>query len=679
MDKVKLGLRNRAYQIDRKLLTKDRTITFPASSETEEVIRYDWAIGEYVELLDHSPRSVRMGRLKAGAPLLKDHSRWDQIGVIEGAEVRDRRLYVTSRFGNSQAALDEEKDVADGIRQNVSIGYIVHEMVLEEKRKDGPDVYRVTDWEPMEVSTVAIPADPSVGFGRSEANDAYREHETRVIRRDIRQGGDGMKRIQVVRREDGALLRIFENEFDATKHERIDEQEQAPATANSAAPGVKVGAERGSEGVSPDEIARKERERVQEITAIGSRFNCSDLASEAIRSSVPWQVFRDHVWSRQPEGKPLDAPKSQLGLSDKDKKRFSILRAVGALVTQKRESAAYEFECSAEVAKRLDKEPQGFYVPADLLYGDDDFLLGTGGRGGKRDLSVGTATAGGNLVATNLLAGSFIELLRNRAAVMRLGARTLPGLVGNVDIPRQSGGATAGFVAEATNIPESDQTFDKVSMVPRTLGVWTDISRKLMLQATPAIEGLVRSDLNLAIALGVDNVAINGSGTAPTPRGIRNVVGIGSVALGANGASPTWVSQVNLVASVMVANADVGSLGFLTNAKAWATLMGIERTTANGRYLLEEPGNRLLGYGFDVSNQVPSNLVKGSSGSVCSAEIFGNWAELLIGEWGTLDIFPDPYTLGDQGAVRIRAFKDLDIAVRHAVSFAVIADMLTSI
>lgn len=677
---VKLGVRHRSMTIARDVVDADGRAEFSASSESP-VLSYDWEIGRYFEVLDHSPAAVRMGRLQDGAPLLKDHDRGIQIGVVESARVEGGQLRVGARFGNSEVAKAERADVADGIRSKVSIGYIVHELVLAEKRENGVDVYRATDWEPLEVSTVAIPADPTVGFGRAEGDVAFRDHETRVIRRDIRQG-ETMEKIWVVG-EDGVLRRINASEFDATKHERA----AAPAVMQAApAPqpsGVSVGATRGAEAVDTAAVAQAERQRVQEILAIGARFNCTDKANDAIRDGLAWERFRDHVWMSQPAGTPLDKPKSALGMSPKEVKRFSILRAVSALVDHhKREDAAFELECSRAVAEQTGQTPRGFFVPADVLYDESDFLLGTGGRSrneGRRDLLVGTPTAGGNLVATNLLAGSFIELLRNRAAVMRLGARTLPGLVGNVDIPRQSGGATAGFVAEATNVPESEATFDKVSLVPRTLGVWTDISRKLLLQATPAIEGLVRDDLNLAIALGVDNVAINGSGTAPTPRGIRNVVGIGSVALGTNGAAPTWVSQVNLVASVMVANADIGALGFLTNAKAWATLMGAERTAANGRYLLEEPGTRLLGYGFDVSNQVPSNLVKGSSGAVCSAEIFGNWAELFIGEWGTLDLFPDPYTLGDQGAIRIRAFKDLDIAVRHPASFAVISDMLTTI
>lgn len=669
-DTARLGVRTRAFVLERGMVGEDRRVSFPASSEIP-VRTWAWEIGEYLEILDHAPGSVRLERMKDGAPFLKDHDRRIQIGVVESADLRDRRLQITTRFGNSQAAKDEERDVADGIRTHVSIGYLVHTLRLEEKREDGVDVYRAIDWEPVEVSSVAIPADPTVGFGRAEGEVAFRTLETRVVGRESAKGGTVMDWIKVVRRADGVLLRIRESEFDATLYER----EEAPNPTPTPAP-TQVGQTRGVEAVNPEAIAQAERARVQEIIAIGARFNCSDLAKDAIRDGVRWEVFRDHVWSRQPVGKPLDDPKAKLGLSEKETKRFSILKAVRALVNHRPEDAAFEFECSRAVAEQVGQEPKGFYLPADLLYAEGDFLMGMGA--GRRDLSVGTPTAGGNLVATNLLAGSFIELLRNRAAVMRLGARMLPGLVGNVDIPRQSGGATAGFVAEAGNIPESDPTFDKVSLVPRTLGAFTDITRKLMLQSSPAIEGLVRADLVLAIALGIDNVALNGSGTAPTPRGIRNVVGVGSVALGTNGAAPTWASQVNLVASVMIANADVGSLGFLGNARVWATLMGTERTASNGRYLLEEPGNRLLGYGFDVSNQLPSNLTK-AAGTNLSAEVFGNWAELLIGEWGTLDLFPDPYTLGDQGAVRLRAFKDIDVAVRHPVSFAVISDMVTTI
>lgn len=672
---AKLGLRHRAMQLERALVGDDRRVSFPASSESL-VRTFDFSLGEYLERLDHSPSAVRLDRLLNGGPLLKDHDRRAQIGVIEGAEVRDRRLEVTARFGNSQAAQEEAADVADGIRRSVSIGYIVHELRLEEKREEGLDVYLATAWEPVEVSVVSIPADPTVGFGRSEGDVAFRDHETRVIRREIRQGGEGMDWIMVIRREDGVLLRIRESAFDEKLHERHTaahavQPAAAPSPApNAPTPGITPGATRGAEGVDPAAIQRDERTRVQEILALGSRFNLSDKALEAVRDGVSLTAFRDFVWSKQEPGKPLDTPKTHLGMGKREIEGFSIVRAMRAIADGRRTDAAFEFECSDAIGQALGKPARGLYVPADVLYErvDPDALK-------LRDITKGTS--GANLVATNLQPASFIELLRNATKVVSMGARMLPGLVGDVAIPRQATGAVAAWVGEAGTTSESDATFDQVTLNPKTITVRTDMTRRMLMQSSPAIEGLVRSDLANALAQGIDSAAINGTGASNQPRGIRNVVGVGLVALGTNGAVATWASQVDLVKTAMVANADVGTLGFLTNANVWASLMKTEKAASTAQFILSEPGNSLLGRRFEVSQQVPSNLVKGTSGAVCSAELYGNWAELLIGEWGVLDLFPDPYTLGDSGGLVIRAFKDVDVAVRHAQSFAIIVDMLT--
>lgn len=666
---LKLGVRHRSMSISSDVVDADGRADFSASSESP-VLSYDWEIGRYLEVLDHSPRAVRLSRLQDGAPLLKDHDRRTQIGRIESARIENGQLRVAARFGNSDVAKAERADVADGIRSKVSIGYIVHELVLAEKRENGVDVYRATDWEPLEVSTVAIPADPTVGFGRAEGDVAFRDHETRVIGRDIRQGGT-MEKIWVIG-EDGVLRRINAEDFDATKHERAaGPGEQTRAAAPAPTPAPVVGATRGADAIDPNAIAERERNRIEQITAIGARFNCSDKAREAIKDGLPWEAFRDHVWSRQPEGQPLDTPKTHLGLGKREVEGFSIVRAMRAIAEHRPQDAAFEFECSEKIGEQLGRKARGLYVPADVLYEriDPDALK-------LRDVT--KATTGGNLVATNLLAGSFIELLRNSMKVAGMGARMLPGLVGDVAIPRQATGSVAAWVGEGGNTTESDATFDQVTLNPKTITVRTDMTRRMLLQSTPAIEGLVRSDLAMALGLGIDSAAINGTGASNQPRGIRNVVGVGLVALGANGAAPTWDSQVDLVKTCKIANADQGTLGFLTNSSAWGKMMKTVKVGTFPVYILEDPGNSLLGRRFETSEQVPSNLVKGSSGAVCSAEIYGNWAELLIGEWGVLDLFPDPYVLGDSGGLAIRAFKDVDIAVRHAASFAMIVDMLTT-
>jgi len=366
-------------------------------------------------------------------------------------------------------------------------------------------------------------------------------------------------------------------------------------------------------------------------------------------------------------GQPAAKPDPRIGMSPSETRRYSILRAISAAANHDWRGAELEREASEAVAKRIGKEPNGFYVPYDWLESE------------RRDLTVGTNTAGGYTVATDLLAQSFIDILRNRMAVRAAGATVMSGLQGNVAIPRQTGGATAYWVAESGAPTESQLAVDQVPLSPKTVGAYTDISRKLLLQSSIDVEAFVRRDLATVLALAIDRAALHGSGTSSEPRGIAATPGIGSVAGGTNGAAPTWENIVALETEVAVDNADVGALAYMTNAKVRGKLKTTLKTATYGDIPVWESGpNPLNGYPAFVTNQVRGDLDKGTSVGVCSAIFFGNWADLIIGMWGVLDILVDPYTGSTSGTVRVVALQDVDIAVRHAESFAAMLDALTS-
>ena len=384
-------------------------------------------------------------------------------------------------------------------------------------------------------------------------------------------------------------------------------------------------------------------------------------AAEALRAGKSVEQFRADMlqhMSTQP------VPTADVGLTEQEARSFSFVRAFNALANptdrKAQEAAAFEREASDAVAAKQGRSAQGFFVPAEVQ---------------RRDLNVTTATAGGNTVATNLLASSFIDLLRNKMAVTGLGAQFLTGLVGNIAIPRATGGATAYWVAESNPPNESQAAFDQVTMSPKTVGAFSDISRKLLLQSSIDVEGFVRNDLATVLALAIDLAAINGSGASNQPRGLLNTSGIGDAAGGTNGAAPTWANIVELESDVAIANADVGTMGYLTNAKVRGKLKTTSKVSGQNGFIWED--GMLNGYTAAVSNQVPSNLTKGTSSGVASAIIFGNWADLIIGQWGTLDLMVDPYSGSTSGTVRVVALQDVDIAVRQAVSFSAMLDALT--
>lgn len=356
---------------------------------------------------------------------------------------------------------------------------------------------------------------------------------------------------------------------------------------------------------------------------------------------------------------------SKIGMGEGDLNQYSIVRAIRAAANRDWRGAELEREASEATAKRLGREPQGFFVPQDWLE--------------HRDLVKGTSSAGGYLVGTDLLAQSFIELLRNRMVVQRAGATVLGGLVGDVAIPKQTGGATAYWVAESGSPTESTQSVGQVAMSPKTVGAFTDISRKLLRQSSIDVEAFVRRDLATVLALAIDYAALHGSGSSNQPTGIAATSGIGSVAGGTNGAAPTWANIVQLETEVSTDNADIGALAYVTNAKVRGKLKATPRTATYGDIMVWEGNSTPLnGYPAFVSNQVRSDLDKGTSTGVCSAIFFGNWNDLLIGMWGALDILVDPYSNSTSGTVRVVAFQDVDIAVRHPESFAAMLDALTT-
>lgn len=620
IDKIKIENHYRSAAIERTAVNEEaRTVEVAFSSEDP----YGRWFG--IEILGHDKGEVVMDFLASGrAPLLDQHNHSRQVGVIEKAWIDpDRVGRAIVRFGKSAGADEFFQDVADGIRANISVGYRVHEMKLIESSEDD-DTYRVTEWEPFEVSFVTVPADKTVGVGRAAE--------------------EGFVKIQV----QGEVM-TKENTNQDVDLEAIKAQARK-------------------------EAGKAEVNRIRDISTLGDIHNMQGDAKRFIEEDKPVESFREYVLDELAKRgmKPVQTPDTNIGLSEKETRRFSFVRAIYALANPNKpdaqRAAAFEIECSEAVGKKLKKDSDGIFIPTEVQ---------------TRDLTVGTDTAGGHTVATNLLAGSFIDMLRNRMMVQRMGATVLTDLVGDIAIPRQTGGATCYWVAESGDPTESQQAFDQVAMSPNTIGAFTDISRKLLLQSSIDVENFVRGDLAKVLGLGIDLAGINGSGSSNQPEGIMNVTGIGAVAGGTNGAAPTWGNIIDLWSEVAQDNADVGTLGYLTNSKVIGKLMQTEKSTGTAQFVVKDfpDAEGMTGMGGSrcgVSNQVPSTLTKGTSSGVCSAIIYGNWADLLIGMWGGLSLTVDPYTQATSGTVRVVVLQDVDVAVRHPESFAVMADALTT-
>lgn len=271
----------------------------------------------------------------------------------------------------------------------------------------------------------------------------------------------------------------------------------------------------------------------------------------------------------------------------------------------------------------------------------------------------------------------FIDALRAKLTLAKAGAQFLTGLKGNISIPKKTTAASATWEGEVDASADAGMALGSVSMSPKRLSAYQTLSKQLLVQSPYNVEQILRNDLITAIQVGVDSAGINGSGSANQPTGILNYVGIGSVIGGDNGAAPDFADIVGLEKEVAVDNADMGALSFLTNPKVRAKL----KQTAVGtdqRMVWGENASTLMGYNAHVTTQVPSNLDKGSSTGVCSAIIFGNFNELVIGQWGGLDLVVDPYTAASNAQVKVYIHSFWDVLLRHAESFAAMKDATTA-
>lgn len=587
-----------------------RTVELAFSSEA--AVPRVWGL----EVLSHSPGAVVMDRLNDGAPLLLEHECEDQIGVVESVSIdADRRGRAVVRFGRSELAEEIFTDVQDGIRKHVSVGYIIHDVELIETR-DNDDVWTVTRWEPFEISIVAVPADISVGVGRSLEKPQEDEAELPVEN----------------------LIKPITEEISQMENVAVT---AAPAVSNEA------------------EIRRAteaERARTRSILEMGEKFKAEDLARDAVKNNLSAEEFQrsllDHVNGRAQRPLNEQTADANIGLSEKESRNFSFMKVIRALAepTDKRahEAAAFEFEASRAAADKMGKNTENFVIPADVL---------------TRAISTSKAGAnagetGGYGIATTLEAASFIDILRNRATIMQLGT-TMGGLVGNIDIPKQVAAAQGYWLGEDADATESNLELGQIHLTPKTVAAYSEITRKLMIQSSLDVEALVRVDLAKALALTLDKAGYYGTGSDHQPLGIANQSGVNAVAF--TGTQPTYAELVEMETQIALDNADVASMAYVGNA----AFRGHGKTTlkfpgVNGSGTIWEPGNTVNGYRTEVTNQITTGDV-----------FMGNFADLLIGLWGGLEMMVDPYTHSKKGRLRVVVFQDVDFALRRTQSFCV--------
>lgn len=364
------------------------------------------------------------------------------------------------------------------------------------------------------------------------------------------------------------------------------------------------------------------------------------------------QVSNDILKILEERGRTNPQPASRLGLSAGETQRFSLRNAVLAAVNKDWSKAGFELECSRGVAQKLGRtaDDHRFYVPFEVLERPI-------GETGRRDLTAASAGAGGYLVETANV--GFIEMLRNRSVVLNMGATRLSGLQGNVTVPRQSAAATAYWLAnEGTATTESQQTFVQMSLTPKTAGAYTEISRQLLLQSSPAAESIVSNDLAMQVALAVDLAALEGSGASGQPTGLSNTAGIGSV----TGTSLAAAGVIEFQTDVASANVNPLRGGYVTTPAVAGLLMARPELPSTGTTRLWQ-GNIWDGTLFNLRAMTSNQLT-------AATMVFGDWSELVLAEWGVLEVEVNPYANFQAGIVGVRAMYSVDVGVRRPFAFS---------
>lgn len=623
----------------------DRTIEMAISSEAP-VERW---FG--IEVLRHAADAVDLNRLSDGRhPLLLNHDLKTQIGVIERAWLDDdKKLRGEARFSRSELGQEVLQDVEDEIRTLISVGYEILEVEEHQKSADGEITIRTLSGEQFE----------------REMREQFGENFYRAGPAACRKENSQPPTYIVTRWcpfEVSVVPVPADVEVGVGRSAVTDESPASNSQGSPAAPATSIQVKETKMNKSTEVL---EGERRDAIIALGeqySRYVEQKDIYDALRNGRSVEQFKDLILSKM-ESRHSSTADLQIGMERKDIQRYSIVRAVVAAMTGDWRKAGLEMEASRAMEKMLGTAPQGFYVPFDAF---------------QRDFNVGTGSEAGNLVATELRTDLFVDVLRNNLVLAQLGVKILPGLVGNVDIPKKVTAGTLAMIAEIGATTETNPTTGKLSLTPKRTGAHVEYSKQALIQSALAIEPMLRDDLLQGLAVQLQDQVINGSGSGNNMRGIRNTSGIGAVVGGTNGANIAWSHLVALESACANVNAEPDQRsGYLINTKTRGSLKTTQKGT-NLPFIWDGGPTPLNGYKAAVSNAVPSNLTKGTSTTVCSSAIFSSdWSMSVLGLFGAPDIVVNPFVLDTTAQVRITLNQFADHGVRLPAVFSTSDDLLT--
>ena len=568
-------------------------------------------------------------RVAQGAvPLLLNHANdaHGRIGNVEAVRVEGDELKATLSIMDDRL----ERQINAGVNPNLSIGYLPGETT---RREDGVEV--AGGWELIEVSLVGSGVDPIAGVNRSMG-------ETIMQTRTMPQAENPQA---VPQQTDPAAL----------ERARVRGILDVAGALNVPAVEVNLAVAAG------DSLAEFER-RVRGLPNTSTRDKLTEFGE--FQQTAPAVVRRESI------GDPDAFSLRSLFLAMADGERCRELERCGEATTQGGKAEAARGRSAVS-------------IPAEIVR-DLHTRASEQGQTRTRTLTVAGTNAGAELVGTQHLASEFVAPLREQTWLSRAGVRVLDGLMQDVDIPGQSGVAQASWLTpENQQLTESElDTATILSLSPKEVGVLSSYSRKLLIQSSPGVEGLVVDDQRQVLDRAIEVAVLNGTGASGQPTGI-DAIASGDVALNVSNTNGTdvdfsrtasgEVGFVQMLQALDGANIDPMRASFLTSGRGyWKLASQLVGTNTAAIYLVRN-GTAHTGNAVMATNLIASQVTKGSASNTTRLYL-ADWSHCYVARWSGLDVLIDPYTAMDSRKIRVATYSDIDTGWRHKKAIVRVTD-----
>ncbi|EBD1065836.1 phage major capsid protein [Salmonella enterica] len=635
----------------------DRIVELAFSSEAPYSRIYTDQNGDPVELkeiLVHDKDAVDLDVLNDKASLLFNHEFDNHIGVVVPGSARidedgvGRALVKFSQVG--QLANETYDKVKEGTMSKVSVGYTV----LEGHADFSKGVYFVTKWQPYEISIVSVPADSSVGVGRS-LNTITDEPANNEENREVEVETE-IKPEEEIRSEENKEQEELNNEESnsgtgdrSDRPETVEEEKVTPEETRSEEENKNENSEElntdtqesdderqnnteTGEEEKPVEVEKpfeRSQEDTDEIRAIGKHLNISeDEIQRAIEDKeITVESFKQRALNNITESKTFAKGKNNMTDTIKTlENRFDLSVAMRSLAEGKALNGA-EAEYSQEMARKAAQR----------------------GRAQRGNSVFVPTSALAPVAGTEIRNDSFVELLMKKSVLGSLGVNVLSGLTAPIAVPRMSEGAldAFGFVAENGVSQNSDVKFDNVPMSLHTFTGGVPVTRQAML-TMPNIGALIAEHILKASRIKLEQAILSAGANANARDGIvKQLTDAGLV----TETALTYKAFLAEIAKLTDAGVDEAAIKFAMRGALKADLASTLRDEGVSGYIIGE-------------NDKLANRPVHSSGVLEAGQILvGDFSAITIGEWEGLEIDLDDTTFRSQGAIVPRVWCDLDWAV----------------